>query len=260
MYLDVKQINPFIACYNGKEKYYGCNEALSYALIQIDTETNTCYLICSNSYILVRIPIALDERDEILDFPVYLSKDMYQYAKKNKINNFFITKEGIKVGDVLFPHITDITYPPTDFIVEKTKTPVVLELQLHSEQLTNIFNCQKITDNVLFRLYFAEDSFWYSITDNKENELGIGAIKDSKSTLKEYLRLDEDVPSIIDYKERIDQLIKELEQATYRNDSLQKRYDELYTYSHILLNKLEIEQERNNQPTGNNLELFPENN
>lgn len=95
---------------------YG-NEALKY--IYIDREENL--MVASNARILVTIPIELDKTDVVPDNIkyLYLSKEMFLYAKKNRCPIIFKT-DGIHIGDIIYQYLEIGEYVPyKDFMIER---------------------------------------------------------------------------------------------------------------------------------------------
>lgn len=95
---------------------YG-NKALQY--IYIDRKENL--MVATNTRILVTIPIELDKTDVVPDNIkyLYLSKEMFLYAKKNRCPIIFKT-DGIHIGDIIYQYLEIGEYVQyKDFMIER---------------------------------------------------------------------------------------------------------------------------------------------
>ena len=95
----------------------GGNEALKY--IYIDRKENL--MVATNTRILVTIPIELDKTDVVPDNVkyLYLSKEMFLYAKKNRCPIIFKT-DGIHIGDIIYQYLEIGEYVPYKyFMIER---------------------------------------------------------------------------------------------------------------------------------------------
>lgn len=95
---------------------YG-NKGLQY--IYIDRKENL--MVASNTRILVTIPIELDKTDIVPDNIkyLYLSKEMFLYAKKNRCPIIFKT-DGIHIGDIIYQYLEIGEYVQyKDFMIER---------------------------------------------------------------------------------------------------------------------------------------------
>jgi hypothetical protein len=107
---------------------YG-NEKLRY--IYIDREKDL--MVACNTRILVTIPIEFDKQDKIPESVkhLYLSKEMFLYAKKNKYPIMF-QEDGIHIWDVVYKYLEIGAYVP----YEKFLIPD------NSEEYIDVFQCR----------------------------------------------------------------------------------------------------------------------
>ncbi len=129
-------------------------ESLQY--IYIDREKNL--MVACNTRILVTIPIEFDKEDKVPDSVkhLYLSKEMFLYAKKNKCPIIF-TEDGIYINNIRYPYLDIGAYAPyQEFLINDDSTDYsnVFECRLNTKDLLAIVkaNCSNSTVDIQFKM------------------------------------------------------------------------------------------------------------
>ena len=125
------------------------DEKLRY--IYIDREKDL--MVASNSRIIVTIPIEFDKQDKVPERikHLYLSKEMFLYAKKNKCPIIF-QEDGIHIGDVVYKYLDIGAYVPYEqfLITDNTEEYTdVLECNVNIKDLLAVAKANVCSSDVV---------------------------------------------------------------------------------------------------------------